>query len=235
MSRFGASYYQKYQSAGNMVRSIARDKLKLSPKVAALFRFIRGLPQGALVLDVGCGTGGLLELIERERSDLSTYGVDIGTPPMYRPKGQFAHASAFELPFPDNSFDLVTCAHVIEHLQDPMPALKEFVRVCKPQGAIYIETPSQRAALMPFGFSFWDDPTHVRPYTTVSLEWLLKDVGLVEVKRGVKRSMAGVFFGIPYMIVGSFMGDDQAKYFFPTYLLGLFVYAIGIKKDEFFK
>lgn len=232
MPRFGASYYQKYQSAGNVFRSIARDKLKLSPRVAALFSFIRGLPQDAFVLDVGCGTGGLLELIEMERSDLSTCGVDIGTPPIYRPNGYFAHASAFKLPFPDNSFDLVTCAHVIEHLQDPMPALIEFVRVCKPQGAIYIETPSQRAALMPFGFSFWDDPTHVRPYTIVSLEWLLKDIGLYEVKRGVKRSIAGVLFGIPYMIIGSLMGDDQAKYFFPTYLLGLFVYAIGIKKDE---
>jgi len=231
MFRFGTNYYQKYQSAGNAIRSIARDKLKLSPRVPALFKCIRELPRGAQVLDVGCGTGGLLELIEMERDDLNTYGVDIGTPPTFRPRGRFAHASAFKLPFSDNAFHVVTCAHVLEHMNDPIPALAEIVRVCKPGGAIYIETPSQRAALMPFGFSFWDDPTHVRPYTVVSLEWLLKDAGLHNVRRGVKRSFAGILFGIPYMIVGSFMGDDQAKYFFPTYAFGLFVYAIGKKRD----
>lgn len=51
------------------------------------------------------------------------------------------------LPFEDDSFDLVWCAEVIEHLRDPERALAEFRRVAKPGGDILLTTPNSYAWL----------------------------------------------------------------------------------------
>jgi SAM-dependent methyltransferase len=46
------------------------------------------------------------------------------------------------LPLPDNSFDLVTCGMVLEHLPDPHRSLDELSRVLKPGGALILHTPN---------------------------------------------------------------------------------------------
>lgn len=78
---------------------------------------------------------------------------------------------------PDDSFDLVVASHVIEHVADPIRLFGELARVCKPDGVIYIEAPSDRS-LAPKSdaeiyshsfYSFWDDPTHIRPWTPAAL------------------------------------------------------------------
>ena len=93
-----------------------------------------------------------------------------------------------------------------------------------------MEAPSHRAALIPFGINFWDDPTHVRPYSVPSLKKLFEIGGLEIVDYGVKKSIAGIMFGLPYMIIGLALKDQLAKIIFPTYLLGLNVYSIAKKR-----
>jgi len=56
---------------------------------------------------------------------------------------------AEQLPFPDNSFDVVHTSHVFEHLDDPLKAAKEAWRVLKPGGLLFVEVPNQ---LDNFGF-----------------------------------------------------------------------------------
>jgi len=46
------------------------------------------------------------------------------------------------LPFEDESFDLVTCNMVVEHLQDPAGSFLEFVRVLRPNGRLIVHTPN---------------------------------------------------------------------------------------------
>lgn len=65
----------------------------------------------------------------------------------------FVVGDAHSLPFKDNNFDYVICAHILEHLEDPLKFLKEVVRVGK---AGFIETPSVLSErLFGWDFHFW--------------------------------------------------------------------------------
>ena len=85
------------------------------------------------VLDAGCGEG---ETIERLGDLLShpVTGVDlnpesVGFAAERLPEDRFETADLLSLPFGDDSFDLVLCLEVHEHIPDPRPALAEMARV----------------------------------------------------------------------------------------------------------
>lgn len=85
------------------------------------------LPQGARVLDVGCGDGMIDVLIKKRRKDVSIVGID----PLVRP-GAHIPVEAFDgkhIPHPDRSFDAVMFVDVLHHTEDPRILLKEAVRV----------------------------------------------------------------------------------------------------------
>lgn len=91
------------------------------------------------ILDVGCGPGVFLHTLQDTRPEGFTYvGVD-PVPAMtdaaerlHRKHylGPWRNARAEELPFPDRTFQGVLVRHVLEHLQAPVPALREAARVC---------------------------------------------------------------------------------------------------------
>lgn len=73
-------------------------------------------------------------------------------------------------PVEDNSVDFAVSLAVIEHLRDPENFISEVYRCLKPGGVVYLSTPNFRLDWK----NFYNDPTHVRPYTPESLEQLLK-------------------------------------------------------------
>ncbi len=98
------------------------------------------LARGARVLEVGCGTGLILERIARvaERAE----GIDLspGMLEQARQRGlSVREGSATELPFPDASFDLVYSYKVLAHVPDIEKALTEMARVTRPGGTILAE------------------------------------------------------------------------------------------------
>ncbi len=110
------------------------------------------------VLDVGCGLGHWGQLLANVLpSDCQFTGVDrdvewtVRAKERVRQKGlgdRFSyhpgHAEA--LPFPDETFDLVTCQTVLMHLKDPRRAISEFKRVLKPGGLIVVAEPNNRTS-----------------------------------------------------------------------------------------
>jgi SAM-dependent methyltransferase len=56
---------------------------------------------------------------------------------------ELLESSVLDLPFADNSFDLIFYYHVIEHVSDPARSLKELARVLLPGGLIYVGTPNR--------------------------------------------------------------------------------------------
>lgn len=60
----------------------------------------------------------------------------------------FQLALAFDLPFEDNSFDVVHALQVIIHLNDPSRALKEMLRVCKPGGYVLVKDADLKMTLV---------------------------------------------------------------------------------------
>ncbi len=73
------------------------------------------------------------------------------------------------LPHPADSVDFITLNAVIEHINDPSNMLKESMRVLRKGGLIFIRTPNWR---MDFK-NFYNDPTHVKPYSPETLENVL--------------------------------------------------------------
>ena len=94
------------------------------------------------ILDVGCGTGANLEML----ADFgAAEGVDISDEALEfcRAKGLKTHKGLAEkLPFPDESFDIVTALDVVEHLDDDVAGLKEMHRVLKRGGKTLIFVPA---------------------------------------------------------------------------------------------
>jgi SAM-dependent methyltransferase len=231
VNKFSSNYFRQYLSSKNGLRDLARNKLRLTPMVPRLRGIVRQLPSQAQVVDIGCGTGGFLNIVEYENESIVTHGVDVVTPPEFSSSATFVQASAENLPFSSNKFDLVTSSHVLEHLNNPYLAVAEMVRICRPGGYVYIETPSARSTVSLIGGTFWDDPTHIRPYPPVALEWIVSGMSVEILKKGYKRSLPALILGLPYAFVGSLLGDKQASSFFPAYAFGFFAYLIGQKSS----
>jgi SAM-dependent methyltransferase len=80
-------------------------------------------------------------------------------------------------PIENNSIDFAVSLAVIEHLKEPEIFLNEIFRCLKPGGIIYLSTPNFQYDYK----NFYNDPTHVRPYTPISLEQLLILTGFISV------------------------------------------------------
>ena len=89
----------------------------------------RLIPQGASVLDVGCGDGLLAYLIAQSRPDLDVRGIDVLV------RGQtHIRVDAFDgrvIPYGDASFDVAMFVDVLHHTQEPLPLLREAARVAR--------------------------------------------------------------------------------------------------------
>jgi ubiquinone/menaquinone biosynthesis C-methylase UbiE len=102
-------------------------------------------PQAAeIVLDVACGPGAFV-LVIAPRVKFAR-GIDLTAEMLLRARAfqkernisnaAFDLGEAEQLPYPDASFDLVTCQCAFHHMPKPEPAFKEMIRVTKPEGRI---------------------------------------------------------------------------------------------------
>lgn len=94
----------------------------------------------ARVLEVGCGEGSILQWLDQWDFCPQLYAVDISESGIRHTRGKnipsLVEAKVFDgytLPYPDNYFDLVYCAHVIEHVEFPRMIMREIMRVSKRQ------------------------------------------------------------------------------------------------------
>jgi len=145
------------------------------------------------ILDVGCGTGANLELLGRFGQ---AEGVDVSPEALAfcRERGlqSVRQGEAEHLPYPDESFDLVTGLDVVEHLDDDVAGLKEIRRVLRPGGHTLLFVP----AFM-FLWGVQDDISHHRRrYTLAGLKETVKAAGLeVEI-----ATYANITFFFPILL-----------------------------------
>lgn len=97
------------------------------------------------ILDAGCGTGAGMEYLAKYGT---VTGVDLSTEALRfcqkRNRGRLVRASVIDLPYPDNTFDLITSFDVLceQDVPNDEQVLREFMRVLKPEGWILLRLPA---------------------------------------------------------------------------------------------
>ena len=107
------------------------------------------------MLDVGCGEGRHIFGVMQEYPMMKCVGLDMDDDSLKKAEegysyfesisevgAEFIKGSAYSLPFPDNTFDLIVCSEVLEHLHEYNDAVIEINRVLKPGGKFFASVPA---------------------------------------------------------------------------------------------
>ncbi len=143
---------------------------------------------GEAVLDLGCGLGDFAGELAAHGGLVT--GCDVAETALALARGrhpgiEFVLTGAEELPFADESFDVVWAGEVLEHVQDLLGLLGEVRRVLRPGGRLLLSTPAHGAprrlwlGLSRRAFEATFDPRsdHVRFFTSRSLGQTLAAAG----------------------------------------------------------
>jgi 2-polyprenyl-3-methyl-5-hydroxy-6-metoxy-1,4-benzoquinol methylase len=130
------------------------------------------------VVDVGCGAGNLLRAVVEKAAPERVLGIDYAAAGVRRakelvPSGEFRAQSLYDVRTTE-TFDLVLCTEVLEHLRDPESAVDLLVRLCAGSGTILITVPDGAQDEWEGHRNFWSE-TH--------LEDFLRPRGSVDVSR----------------------------------------------------
>ena len=129
----------------------AHDEVYLRHYVELVIRYA---PPHAKVLDLGCGNGISARLLNQ--ADFDVVGTDIS--PLFlqdaqtweNPRLRYQVCDVMELPFENESFDVICSNELVEHLPDVETALAEMIRVVCKGGRIVISGPNLCSPLIPF-------------------------------------------------------------------------------------
>lgn len=124
------------------------------------------------VLELGCEVGVLARQLAGFGNRVT--GIDISEAAIAQLPEYIQGAVSIlpEIPFPDESFDVVVATEVLEHLEQDDACIQEVVRVLRPNGRAYFAVPNN--CLGPE-----EEPEHLRAYTPETLEALLSPYGQV--------------------------------------------------------
>lgn len=184
-------------------------------------RYLAELPEGSSVLDVGCGIGHCLYWLSKEGYDVT--GIDTSEEQIQEAKtvleGEVTLKVADVFTFlrsGDRGYHAIIGGDFIEHLT--RPEALEFVELArkalKPGGLLILRTPN---ATCPSAGSFYDDLTHERLYTALSLRQLLRTGGLrVEDVRSWESD--------PYRSAASLIAWMVKRVTWPLYKFRLFLH-----------
>ena len=123
--------------------------------------------EGKSILDIGSGKGN--HLVGFSRRGMKAFGIDkrdecVSILENFDIRECNIEKDAF--PFEDNTFDFVFSKSVMEHIDNVENFFQQSARVLKPEGYALFLTPDWRSQAS----HFWDDWTHVRPYTRKALQ-----------------------------------------------------------------
>jgi 2-polyprenyl-3-methyl-5-hydroxy-6-metoxy-1,4-benzoquinol methylase len=171
------SWRLAYEPAGRRYGEAFHSGLALGPVTLA-----RWVPEGARVLDIGCGTGlharmlvnrvGTYLGIDNQEAAITTAAGRIHAP-------QVAFRVGDARALPSGEFDVVLLAHVLEHIDEPEALLWEVARLAP---CVIVEVPDFEKDILnrvrlDLGVDFSSDDDHVREYTEELLDAQLSATG----------------------------------------------------------
>lgn len=133
------------------------------------------------VLDVGCGRGAFLQLLQQRGHDVRGTEYSAESAANALPGIQVDVGDLTTGLYADESFDLISIWHVLEHVRRPDEAIAACAAALKPGGALMIAVPNFDSIQARFGGEDWfhlDLPRHVYQFSPSNLQLLLEHHGL---------------------------------------------------------
>jgi ubiquinone/menaquinone biosynthesis C-methylase UbiE len=115
------------------------------PSYRRLLEFVKArMKPGGTLIDVGAASGDFVNMAVDDGIDATA--CDYSREALLHAEKHYnlktLQSPAESIDAPDDSFDVVTMFHTIEHLPDPLKVLREMYRILKPDGLIFLETPN---------------------------------------------------------------------------------------------
>lgn len=157
------------------------------------------------ILDMGCASGWFLSKIAKVFKDSDCYGIDVYKEAVdfgkkkYK-KITFRKEDIHNVSYKSNSFDVIICTEVLEHVVDPLQVLKEIKRLLRRNGVAVIEMDTGNFLFRAIWYwwthlrhGVWED-AHIHAFNAKKLEKLIRKSGLlIQEKKIFNFSMAVVF------------------------------------------
>ena len=130
----------------SMVRNLAAQAVAIWPQERELFLH-DPIPARGRILDAGCGTGEISSRLAELFPKATVDAVDIIDAHLDRARRthahladrlRFAHGDVFRLEFPDETFDLTVCRHVLQAIPHADRVIAELARVTRPGGRLHL-------------------------------------------------------------------------------------------------
>lgn len=138
------------------------------------------------LMEIGCGDGNFLAYLLRHgwRVDGTEYSAEAAEL-VRRKHGVTIHPGEFgSLQFPNGRFAVIGMYHVVEHLYDPIPSLREVARTLRPGGTLHMQMPNgeglEARRTGPY-YSALGTPQHTYLYGPATITRLLQAIGLTPV------------------------------------------------------
>ena len=167
-----------FEKAYHIVRNISlKRKLKLIKSFAST---------GNTLLDIGCGTGDFLAVAKNHGWDVSGVEPNDKAREIANSKtNNTVYNSAALFDFSEESFDVITLWHVLEHLPRLEDHLSQLKKLIKPEGVIIIAVPNYKSHDAAYYKNYWaayDVPRHLWHFSRESIKWMFKNINMGVVK-----------------------------------------------------
>jgi SAM-dependent methyltransferase len=194
---------------------------------------LEGVTPGRM-LDVGCGSGDLLEQFARQGWEI--YGIDPSASAVAAAarRGARVHQGTLrDQPWQPGSFALISFQHALEHIDEPVDALKHASALLAPGGLLVIDVPNwacwQRRLVFRSRWHPLELPRHLQHFSPRALERLASVLGLSVRTVGTTSSVPVVAYSLHYALFGHLRPGWRL---WLSYALGILIFPLALLGDR---